>query len=245
MKRSIAVVALLLAAAPSVSEAQRCPGDNNGDGVTTVDEIVASVDSALNGCGDGVRFVDNGDGTISDYDARLTWEKKVDLDGSPIDCTSPAVCPDPHDADNRYTWSTGELGGPTGTAYVLFLAQLNGTCDGDNSALCTMNSQCRGIGNGLCGLGGHRDWRLPTRDELVSIVDYSDAISPTVNTVFDSACTDSCTRRTCSCTVDYYWSSSTVGISPGYAWIVNFYSGFVFYDAKAGSNYVRAVRTGL
>ena len=33
------------------SESQpTCPGDNNGDGVTTVDEIVAAVDAALNGC---------------------------------------------------------------------------------------------------------------------------------------------------------------------------------------------------
>jgi hypothetical protein len=28
-----------------------CPGDNDGDGVTTVDEIVAGIDAALNGCG--------------------------------------------------------------------------------------------------------------------------------------------------------------------------------------------------
>ncbi len=36
---------------PFVALAQMCPGDLNGDGQVTVDEVVRSVDAALNGCG--------------------------------------------------------------------------------------------------------------------------------------------------------------------------------------------------
>jgi hypothetical protein len=41
-----------------------------------------------------VRFVDNGDGTVTDTRTGLMWEQKTD-DGSI------------HDKDNVYTWSTG------------------------------------------------------------------------------------------------------------------------------------------
>lgn len=46
MTRILAVLLLLA----SVAHAQECPGDANGDGTVTVDEIVRAVDSGLNGC---------------------------------------------------------------------------------------------------------------------------------------------------------------------------------------------------
>jgi len=61
------------------------------------------------------RFVDNGDGTVTDQSTDLMWEKKSDDDGI-------------HDQDNVYTWSseTDEEGvNPTGTAFTEFLAALN------------------------------------------------------------------------------------------------------------------------
>ncbi len=89
---------------------------------------------------DAPRFVDNGDGTVSDDLTGLQWEKKDSLD------TTPNLT-DPHDADNFYTWSaTGTLA--EGTAYTSFLSTLN---DGECFA-----SQC--------------DWRLPTILELHTIV---------------------------------------------------------------------------
>lgn len=60
-----------------------------------------------------VRFIDNGDGTVTDTSTGLMWEKKTD-DGTI------------HDKDNGYSWSTGEPYNPDGTAFFTFLATLNG-----------------------------------------------------------------------------------------------------------------------
>lgn len=169
------------------------------------------------------RFVDNLNGTISDYATGLMWEKKADLDNSGVICTSAGVCPDPHDADNLYTWSATSLA-PDGTAYTVFLAQLN-------------------AGGGFAT---HTDWRLPTRDELQSIVDYADTSNPVVNAVFDTSCSGSCTVTTCSCTMAYgYESSSTLAPNSSLAWIVFFNIGDVGNGFKSSNYYVRAVRSGL
>jgi hypothetical protein len=63
---------------------------------------------------DAPRWVDNGDGTVTDNLTGLIWEKKTD-DGSV------------HDWDNVYTWSNGDAD-PTdedGTIFSDFLATLN------------------------------------------------------------------------------------------------------------------------
>jgi hypothetical protein len=58
------------------------------------------------------RFVDNGDGTVTDNLSGLVWEKKDDLGGI-------------QDKDNIYTWSTGSPYVEDGTAFTTFLAGLN------------------------------------------------------------------------------------------------------------------------
>jgi len=207
-------VALLWHGMPlsSVAQAQMCAGDTNMDGQVTIAEVQQAANSYLYDCSPNQpRFVDNGDGTISDYETGLTWEKKSD-DGSI------------HDKDDRYTWSTGFPYDFDGTVRTRFLVALNSGG----------------------GFAGHRDWRLPTREELQSIVDYADPIPPIVNPVFDTACAPSCTVTSCSCTVlNYYWSSSTVAPNPGYAWIVYFIHGTVSAGVKPNEYHVRAVRTGL
>lgn len=63
------------------------------------------------------RFVDNGDGTVTDNLTGLQWEKKTNLNGVP----NPG---DAHDADNVY--SLNEAG--DGTAFTTFLPALNSAC---------------------------------------------------------------------------------------------------------------------
>jgi hypothetical protein len=139
--------------------------------------------------------------------------------------------------------------------------------------LCTANTeygttgcaQCTG-GDGVCNaadtawtlaaernaasLGGDTDWRVPTRAELIAIVDLADAtFGPLTFAAFEgvscgAACTDA-TNPACSCTRSApYWSASTVAPDPTFAWAVGFFSGDVSYDLKTGGLHVRLVRGG-
>jgi hypothetical protein len=168
-----------------------------------------------------VRFTDNGNGTISDAQTGLMWEKKGHLDGVPVLCSSAGVCPDPHDADNQYTYSATSPTGPPGTAYTVMLAQLN-------------------AGGGFAG---HIDWRLPTLEELRGIADYAALGSPTVDAVFNTGCTSSCAGITCSCTTaGLHWTNDLVPSLVGKAWLVGFSDGSVLNDSRDTDYFARAVR---
>ena len=107
------------------------------------------------------RFVDNGDGTVTDNQTHLMWEKKTD-DGSV------------HDVDNTYTWGTGFPNWETknGTAFTTFLAGLN-------------------VGAGFAGhtdwrlptSGGDTTSLTLDTAELESIVELGHG-APTLNTIF-------------------------------------------------------------
>ncbi len=81
-------------------------------------------------------------------------------------------------------------------------------------------------------LAGHPDWRLPNRNELTSLVDYS-KYNPSIDTAFFPGNQSS-----------YYWSSTTHAYGSGGAWFVCFHYGLVNGNDKSNSYYVRAVRAG-
>ena len=84
----------------------------------------------------------------------------------------------------------------------------------------------------VCGALG-ADWRLPTKKELMSIVDYSIPYpGPTINTIFTN------TKQST------YWSSTTYANDPDFAWYVYFSNGYVDSYYKSVSYYVRCVRAG-
>jgi hypothetical protein len=78
---------------------------------------------------------------------------------------------------------------------------------------------------------GYSDWRLPTREELLSLVDDTRS-EPAIDTSVFPTCKSA-----------YYWASSPWASSPDdYAWLVLFYYGYSDYGRRDNDAFVRAVR---
>lgn len=77
-----------------------------------------------------------------------------------------------------------------------------------------------------------RNWRLPSVNELKSIVDYS-KYDPSIHTGYFPN-----TRAS------FYWSSSNIVGGADNAWFVHFASGYVSNSNKASGYYVRCVADG-
>jgi len=80
-------------------------------------------------------------------------------------------------------------------------------------------------------LGEHTDWRLPSKSELLSIVDYgrySSSINPIFENIYSSL----------------YWSSTTTARYTYGAWYVYFGNGYAYSFSKYHTNRVRCVRAG-
>ncbi|MFO0855715.1 MAG: DUF1566 domain-containing protein [Planctomycetia bacterium] len=82
-------------------------------------------------------------------------------------------------------------------------------------------------------VGGRKGWRLPTVEELASLVDPTRS-NPALPSGHPFANVQS----------DYYWSSTTVVGGTSVAWNVHFYAGGVYYDDKTNNYYVWCVRGG-
>ena len=76
---------------------------------------------------------------------------------------------------------------------------------------------------------GYKDWRLPSIQELQSIVDYG-RCDPTINSFYFPH------------THSYYWSSTTHSHYTDVAWNAYFYNGNVNDYDKTDYNHVRPVR---
>jgi len=165
-------------------------------------------------------YTDNGNGTVRDNNTGLMWQKCSVGQNNDLSCS--------------------------GTAAIYNWYQATGTADS------TYNPSG---GTNVCGalntsnFGGHSDWRLPTEQELQTIVDYSiPNPGPTINAAYFP-----------NTGADYYWSSTALAVQgngvcapqDGFcgAWPVRFYDGAVlgfWADEyfKSSSYYVRCVRGG-
>ena len=162
------------------------------------------------------RYIDNGDGTVTDSATWLMWEKKTTAVGSGQNYA------DPHDVDNTYTWTvSGTPYPPDGTAFTDFLFQLN-------------TEPC---------FAGHCDWRLPSEEGRNSPYPYTGAKELESILLAPYPCGKvPCVDPIFAPTVAFpYWSATTYATSPDRAWSVDFFGGRVDRDLKS-SHYVRAVR---
>ena len=131
---------------------------------TKFQEKLAKLSDKASDAGIGCRYGDNGDGTVTDYDTGLQWEKKVSPGGGATD---------PHDVDNRYDWTIAAFEAtPDGEAFTDFLGKLN-NCTG-------------GTGFNIAGFAFHCDWRLPTLAELQAIFQgaFPCTTSPCIDPIF-------------------------------------------------------------
>jgi len=133
-------------------------------------------------------FTDNGNGTVTDNNTGLMWQKQDD--------------------GKMYNWY-----------------KASGSYDA------TYNPASQSV----CGeltLGGHSDWRLPPKEELITIVDLEiPEPGPKIMTAYFP-----------NTKSNYYWSSTTYAYSPGSAWYVDFYRGYVYYSIMGYERCVRCVR---
>ncbi len=148
---------------------------------------------------------------VRDNVTGLIWEVKTDDGG-------------PRDQDWTYSWynpdpttNGGSVGTPDGTNTCYDPAR----CDTAKFAADVNQA-------GLCGAS---DWRLPTREELRSIVDYSRYPAIDMDWFPNTPITK-------------YWCSSPYADGTGYAWFVHFSTGYDERFYKPNDLRVRLVRGG-
>ncbi|GHY06882.1 hypothetical protein VCSRO21_0928 [Vibrio cholerae] len=150
---------------------------------------------------------------VRDNHTGLIWEVK-----------QPAASGGLRDASHTYTWynpDNSTNGGDAGT-------QNGGTCQGSS---CDTAAFVNAVNvEGLCGAS---DWRLPSVNELLSIV-HNGRVAPAIDQSYFPH------------TPQYgrYWSSSPYAYFSSFAWSVYFGNGVVYGNNKNGNNHVRLVRAG-
>jgi hypothetical protein len=143
------------------------------------------------------RFIDNGDGTLTDVYTGLMWEKKI-------------------------------TGGDYNTCNLTNLHLVNSACSWEQANgewITALNTEA---------FAGYTDWRVPTLQELWSIIDYEK-----VNRAIDPAFGPT--------SLSPYWSATSVAqdSQPGTSiWNVDFIYGIARYDWHTNAYSVRAVRGG-
>lgn len=144
---------------------------------------------------------------VRDNRSDLVWEVKTDDGGL-------------HDAGHLYSWYDPSLGRDAG---VRDGGRCAGGVDCDTHAYQTeLNRQ------GLCGVD---EWRLPGKQELLTLVALGDREnSATIDKEYFP--------RTAS---SWYWTASSNDKRPGYAWYVLFRNGIPLNDLKARPKHIRLV----
>ena len=146
---------------------------------------------------------------VKDNVTGLTWEVKTDDGGL-------------HERTDTYNWYNGSLGYANDDGYICY-----GYDDSNSSTYCNTEAFVDRVN--AVGLCGAKDWRLPVRNELLSIADLLK--SPSIDTSYFPNSLSS-----------IYWSSSPYSSISGNAWAIYFSSGLSREFGHDNNYYVRLVR---
>ena len=145
----------------------------------------------------------------------LTWEVKVNN------------AADLRHQSHIYTWydtNAAVNGGNSGTIGT------NTTC---NSTLTNCNTTAFRDAVNAVGLCGANDWRLPTADELQSLVHYGLTSGARIDTTWFP-----------NTPATSFWSGQNYALDESDAWVVSFGGGSLFISSKVNNRQVRLVRGG-
>jgi len=159
---------------------------------------------------------------VEDNVTGLVWSVK----------TNKAVS-DLRDKDWTYTWYDSDPTRNAGNAGTPDPGAGGGSNNCLDTARCDTEKYIADVNaQNICGETTD-DWRLPTRDELKSIVHYGAAAAPYIDGALFPNTLNS-----------VYWSSSSYAPNPSNAWSVLFGNGLDGTHHKGNGGYVRLVRGG-
>jgi hypothetical protein len=189
--------------------------------VVAVDEVVAKVESktsTIERIFDYIKYDDEGHGLsenaeqwscVHDSVKGLTWEVKSKEDGL-------------RNTENLYSWFDPEESRSRG---ITDGGRCKGNADCDTHAYIKAMNQER-----FCG---HNDWRLPTREEMMSLVSNNESDEEVmINTSYFPETLPS-----------WYWTASSNESRPEFAWYILFNKGMPLNDLKENPKHIRLVRS--
>jgi len=147
---------------------------------------------------------------------------------------------------HRYTWyhpdpvvNGGQAGYQDVHAFDPDIAA--GITCGNTLPLCNTHAYAAKVNEtGLCG---HKDWRLPDQEQLLTLPHYG-RLRPAIETAYFPHTASACIGGIGGA-CGQYWSSSSLATNfASAAWFVNFADGYDSPHYKYGSYHVRLVRSG-
>ena len=204
---------------------------------------VVALQTADPSCADdsGNRYVDCGNGTVTDSETGLIWLRQANClakcsDSPLVPCTVNSDCPEGETCDlTAVDWRTA----------MEFVAGLSDKPETSAAAA----ADC-----GLSDGSSPGEWRLPSVEEWEATIEYADEVLGCIPTITNDA-GDECWSANCflgagGCSLSgvqahWYWTATSSFHLPDWAWMVNLLNGSFLENPKSPVTiYVWPVRGG-